>query len=255
MNATAQKKNLSDDKNTIIEPKKVFITFGGGKQTFIDAGNRLINQVKKTNYFDKLILYTDEDLKKDKIFWDKHKSFIENNKRGYGYWLWKPYIIKKTMENMNNGDILLYLDCGCEIGGKKQKNLPKFFDLVKKDKIICTKTGHCEKNWVKRDLLVLLDLEDSKFIKTQQYQAGVVMYYICNMTRTIIDFWYNIGNNYHMIDDSPSIKQNYNCFIEHRHDQSIFSLLIKKYNILSNKFLNECVYISRNKRGKSIYGF
>ena len=230
---------------------KVFLTFGGGGQNYIDAGNRLINQVKKTNFFDKLILYTDEDLKKDKDFWEKHKSFIENNKRGYGYWLWKPYIIKKTMEGMNNEDILLYLDCGCEIGSDKQKNMPKFFDFVKEDKIIGTSAGHHEQPFVKRDLLVLLNLDDDKFIKKPQNQGGVVMYYICNMTRSIIDFWYNIGCNYHMIDDSPSIKENYNNFIEHRHDQAIFSLLLKKYNITSNKTLMDCVYVLRNKTGKS----
>ncbi len=71
------------------------------------------------------------------------------------------------------------------------------------------------------------------------------------MTRSIIDFWYNIGCNYHMIDDSPSIKENYNNFIEHRHDQAIFSLLLKKYNITSNKTLMDCVYVLRNKTGKS----
>ena len=49
-------------------------------------------------------------VKKDEIFWENHSSFIENNKKGYGYWLWKPYIIKKTLEKMKKGDILLYLD-------------------------------------------------------------------------------------------------------------------------------------------------
>ena len=38
---------------------------------------------------------TDEHLKIDKLFWENHGKIIENNSRGYGYWLWKPYIVKK----------------------------------------------------------------------------------------------------------------------------------------------------------------
>ena len=41
----------------------------------------------------------------------------------HGFWLWKPFIIKKTMENMNDGDVLLYLDCGCELDNNKKDDL------------------------------------------------------------------------------------------------------------------------------------
>jgi len=54
-----------------------------------------------------------------------------------------------------------------------------------------------------------------------------------------------------MIDDSPSISKNLDCFREHRHDQSIFSLLTKKYNIYSKRTLNDCIELSRNKSGNS----
>ena len=37
--------------------------------------------------------------------------------------------------------------------------------------------------------------------------------------------WYEIGCNYHMIDDSESYMKNDSTFTEHRHDQSIFSIL------------------------------
>jgi len=123
---------------------KVFITFGAGGQNYIDAGKRLIEQAKSTGYFDKIILYTDKHLKNDKKFWNQHSNFISKNKRGYGYWIWKSYIIKKTMELMKDGDILLYLDCGCEIGGGKQLLIPKFFNVIKKDKIIQAKEKFLE---------------------------------------------------------------------------------------------------------------
>ena len=155
------------------------------------------------------------------------------------------------METMSEGDILMYLDCGCEIGGNKKLLIPNFFEYVKQDKIIGT-TICIEKDWCKMDLLIHLDMQKNKLINIPQRQAGAVMYYICEKTKFIIDLWYETGCNYKLIDDSPSISKNLGCFKEHRHDQAIFSLLTKKYNIFSTRSLHDCVYYVRNKTGKSI---
>jgi len=42
--------------------------------------------------------------------------------------------------------------------------------------------------------------------------------------------WYETCCNYHLLNDEPSISKNYEEFIEHRHDQSIFSIIRKKFN-------------------------
>lgn len=242
---------------------KIFITFGAGGQNYIDAGKRLVQQAKTTGYFDKTIFYGEEYLKNDKDFWSKHSDFILNNKKGYGYWIWKPYIIKKTMENMKEGDILLYLDGGCEIGegngryGKNHtSNMLDYFEYVKNDKIIGTYTC-VEKNWNKMDLLIHLDMQNDDSINKSQHQAGALMLYVCEKTEWLVNLWYNTGCNYHLIDDSPSINPNLSCFKEHRHDQSIFSLLTKKYKIFSKKSLRSekgqvgCVHCLRNRSGNS----
>ena len=91
-----------------------FLTFGS-HNNHIEAGQRLLGQVKSLELFDNLYFYTGDDLKKDKEFWNRHGTFIENNKRGYGYWLWKSYLINKTIGKLKDGDILLYADSGCEI--------------------------------------------------------------------------------------------------------------------------------------------
>ena len=63
---------------------------------------------------------------------------------------------------------------------------------------------------------------------------------------------YNYACTYHNIDDTPSIIPNYPNFKEHRHDQSIFSLLTKKYNLFSSISLNKkCIKTVRNRTGQS----
>jgi hypothetical protein len=238
---------------------KKFITFGAGGKKYIDAGNRILNQAKKTELFDECKLFTDIDLKIDTHFWKKHSDFILKNKRGYGYWVWKSYLIKKTLEEMNDGDILLYLDAGLEIDFRKKELLNEKFKIVKKDYIMGTKVLNRfgpEKKWCKMDLILHLNMLDNKYLNTQQRQGGAIMFLVCENTRNLVNEWYDIVCHYDLLNDSPSNKKNLNCFKEHRHDQSIFSLLTKKYNLFSNTLLNDnsCIIIPlpRNLSGKSI---
>ena len=91
--------------------KKIFLTFAcSNYRNLLNNANDLANQIKFTHIFDNINLYSKEDLINDNEFWNKHKEFIINNGRGYGYWIWKSYLIKKTIDKLNNGDILLYMD-------------------------------------------------------------------------------------------------------------------------------------------------
>jgi hypothetical protein len=230
---------------------KILITFAAGSQKYIDAANRLISQAISTNIFDKTILYTAEDLQSDTEFWSKHGNFIENNPRGYGYWLWKPYLIKKTMLKMKHGDVLLYLDCGCEIDKNKSDLIKKYFEFVKIDKIIGTETGSREYQFNKMDLLINMKLINKAFLNSKQRQAGAIMFFVEERTRKLLDIWFSIGSNYHLIDDSISVQKNIKGFIEHRHDQSIFSALTKIFNIFSRYSLFNVIEYNRNISGVS----
>jgi hypothetical protein len=227
-----------------------FITFAAGTQNYYDAGERLIQQANHTDLFTSSKLYTDHDLKKDRTFWSKHGSFIESNVRGYGYWLWKSYIIKKTMDQLHNGDTLLYLDCGCEINSRKKSIIQHYLQLVKSSNIIYS--HNCiEQEFTKMDLLVKLDMVDEKHMKSYQHQAGAILFYISDTTRALVNEWYELSSEYHNIDDSPSILTNISVFKEHRHDQSIFSLLTKKYNLCNEQTIFNCIEYIRNKSGIS----
>lgn len=109
---------------------KDFITFSS--ENYIGAGSRLLRQANESRLFDSITLYNENFLKNDIEFWSRHKDFIENNKRGYGYWIWKPYIIKKTMEKMKDGDFLLYLDNGSEIGKFNSEQVDNLFGIAKR---------------------------------------------------------------------------------------------------------------------------
>jgi hypothetical protein len=226
-----------------------FITFSS-HGNYINAGKRLLQQAKDLNIFKEHILYTSEHLKTYNDFWKNHGDFITKNKRGYGYWIWKPYLVKKTMDILKDGDILLYLDCGCELDPNKKKEVLKCMEIVKKDKLIGSLT-YKEGAWNKMDVIEKLDMNKEEYLTTKQRQAGAVFYLVCPETRKLVNEWYTLACNYHNIDDSPSISKNLPGFKEHRHDQSIFSLLTKKKKLFSKHVINAAVNIVRNKTAVS----
>lgn len=215
--------------------KIYFLSFGGPSNDYHDAVERICKQAESFELFDKIIGLTETDLQNDEEFWTKHKDFITSNPRGYGYWLWKPYIIKKTLESMDRDDILLYADCGCELNYMGKNKLFDFIELVKIKNIIGTSAGSSDYNFTKMDLTKYLQMENNiDLLKIRHMQATTLMMVKNDLIIKLINEYYEIGsNNYHFIDDTPSIETNTCDFIEHRHDQSIFSLLVKKYGLLN----------------------
>jgi hypothetical protein len=237
--------------------KIYFLSFGGPTQNYHEALNRIVIQATQLEIFDQIFSYTEENLKSDSEFWLKHSEFITNNPRGYGYWLWKPYLILKTLKNMNDSDILLYLDSGCEIDIKYKNIFNKLVENVKINKIIGTSTNSTDLTYTKMDLIKHIGLENNyNLLQKYHMQAGCILMEKYDIIVKLYTEIYEIASNYHMIDDSPSIEKNHNKFKEHRHDQSIFNLLVKKYNLhnynldelLTN---NRLIIVARNRSGNT----
>ena len=134
------------------------------------------------------------------------------------------------MKKMKHGDLLLYLDGGCELKQTGIKRLMEYFDIVKNSKygILSFRLDHLpEKQWTKMDTFIALQGLEHK--NSGQLISGAFVIKKCDHTLFLIHEWYKYMCNYHLIDDSPSIKPNDLSFREHRHDQSIFSLIRKKY--------------------------
>jgi hypothetical protein len=87
--------------------------------------------------------------------------------------------------------------------------------------------------------------------------AGANLIKVCDKTRKLVDEWYKLCNDYHLINDAESINHNIDKFKEHRHDQSVYCLLTKKYNIYSNTNLDKyCIKYIRNRSGLTkIYSY
>lgn len=83
-------------------------------------------------------VFSYSDLNIDKKFYNEHSDILSIS-RGNGLWLWKPYLIKKSLERVNYGDIIFYVDSGAYFTNKIKKILNKVPDF----NIICFYKGIC----------------------------------------------------------------------------------------------------------------
>lgn len=212
--------------------KVIFLTFGGPTKNYYNAVKRISKEAKNTNLFDKIISYTDIDLKNDSEFWDKHGKFLEDNKTGYGYWLWKPYINYKVIQKMEDNDIIFYADAGCTLYDTGINTFNRYIDIINQSKygiLTFTVNRATDKQYTKLDLLNFMDMNNDIYINSLQICATTLIYRKCDHTQLIINEWYKISSNHDLIADQPNNTKNYKEFLQHRRDQSIFSLLCKKY--------------------------
>ncbi len=189
---------------------------------------RFRHEAIQSGWFDEVYIYTEKDL--DFHFQEKHGAFIKANKRGYGYWIWKPYIVNRTLELLNDNDILLYLDIGFVINYSGEKRFRYYIELIESHDIVCFDNGKLEKDWDKGDVIDYFNVRNNEDImNSEQIMSGIFFVRKNKSTHEIFRKWLEItSNHYNLIDDTPSISDNLEGFKENRHDQSVFSLLLKQ---------------------------
>lgn len=86
------------------------------------SAKRLSMQAHEFEVFEDIFMYNETMLTGE--FKEHFKDKLVPS-RGFGYWVWKPYIILETMKKLNYGDILLYVDIGCHLV-KNDKSMKRF---------------------------------------------------------------------------------------------------------------------------------
>lgn len=179
--------------------------------------------------FDKVIAYSVEDI--DKEYMKKH-SHISNQKRGGGYWIWKPYIIYHTLLEMQDNDYLFY----CDSGSVWLKNAKIFIDIMNRDKqdiIVFEVYGHEEQAWTKRDIFEYFGNTTEECRTSNQIMSGFIFIKKNQETVEIMKQWMEAACTGTLITDEPNESglDNYASFVENRHDQSLLSVLLKSNGV------------------------
>ena len=172
---------------------------------------------------------------------------ILSRKRGNGYWLWKPYFILKALnEKLNEGDYLIYTDATI-LYKKNAKILVDFLEKKNSD-MWFYKFNLKDYEYSKRDAFILMGADNPYYTNTCTYNAAFQIYKKSKFSLKFVEDYLYYCKDKRIITDDPNVLslKNYQGFREHRHDQTILSLLIKKYNIANSGKTNLNLTIINN---------
>lgn len=221
------------------KPKKYFCTFADFRMW--RSLERILGQAKVMGVYDQILGYDEFSLANE--FRIRFADKLNPSVRGFGYWVWKPQIMLQTFEKMQEGDLLHYTDVGCWLNPKGRQRLIEYFSLVEKapSGILAFQVKNTfgdpvldqfslpEYKWTKGDLFDYFSVRgDDSIVRSQQIGSGNIFLRKCAAAQEMLVSWKKVFyDNFSLVDDSPSASANFEGFIEHRHDQSVFGILCK----------------------------
>jgi hypothetical protein len=163
----------------------------------------------------------------DHAFYRRH-SRILRSRRGAGYWLWKPYLIRKIMAQTIEGAIVFYMDADAEFVADPSP-LIKLAD-GKGIVLFQNWIEHTNAIWTKRDCFIGMDCDSGVYWSATQLTAAYALFKNAARARSFVDEWLDYCASEPILTDQPNAlgRANLPGFIEHRHDQSVLSLLALK---------------------------
>jgi hypothetical protein len=182
------------------------------------------------NGFDKTMAYGLPDI--EAAFLDVNR-FTFSQPRGAGYWLWKPYVILKTLVTLDPGDWLMYTDSGMYfVRDPWPFILPHEARIGERGILAMGRTG-LNSQYTKRDTFLLMGLDEPHYRDAPQITASMMVCRNTPLARNFIEEWLAYARDPRILTDLPNTQglPNYPDFRDHRHDQSILSLLAMKHDI------------------------
>ncbi len=225
---------------------------------------RFLEQAKKISIYKRIKVFGINDLSISKR--KQIQNLLKNNKRLYGYGCWKAEVIKRYLKDVPNNSIVQYSDVGCHFNENGLKRLKQYYSLCKKKGILTFQyklpkqkklksiqrikfQRYLEHEYTKMDLFkYLIKKNKTKIFNSEQIMSGVIFFKKNKFSLNLLSSWDNILKKDNLIDDSKSYLDNHKKFVEHRHDQSAFSLICKKMGVYSISSA-ECEWAEiKNKR-------
>lgn len=204
-----------------------FITYGSG-EPYHSRAKELARSALGAGCFDSATMATRGDL--DPAFCMQNQETL-NTKRGAGLWLFKPYVILKKLLSLEDNEILCYCDSLYLFQGNFRPYVDQW--LAKSDVGIARNKPNeptfIEKNFTKMDAYCIMNVPFETASQTAQAWGGFLLLRKNLSTIRFVSAWLTYCTDPRVLRSSPCIFKNCPEFQAHREDQSVLSLLAKKW--------------------------
>lgn len=199
----------------------IFITYSDEK--YAPARHFCAKMARRVGRFDKVIEYSPDDLDED---FKREQAKTLAVKRGAGLWVWKSYVILKTINEVaKEGDVVFYADAGTFF-------IRSFNHILKTmdQDVWVSNIPLAEKQYTKREVFVKMGCEGAEYEDTPQCQGGFIGVKKSQKGVAFVEEWLRLVSDYNLLAaDHNSAYPEADSFVAHREDQSILSLLAKKH--------------------------
>ena len=192
-------------------------------------------QFEATNYIDTYKCYTRADLSTNYMEEFPSKWFSTTSKGG-GWWVWKPYIIKHAIEQIDRNDVLMYIDCGCTLNNTPAATdrFSQYINAIDESTskmLVFELPGCVEKDWTNMHCINTLkqkynitDQRMNEYINKPQHAATVTIMKPSEFTYNLCTEWLKaaVYKNGILFSEQHTLSGE-----RHRHDQSCLSMLYK----------------------------
>lgn len=217
------------DKNIPIH----FITYGNHR--FRESKNRLLKEAQDFGAFKTITGYGPEFMSRE--FLERFKDIL-SLPRGGGYWIWRPILLLQKLNEINDGEYLVYLDAGCKLNPYGKKRFYEYIDMLKESHYgimsfqMSGKLGpgnlERENVWTNTEIFKYLNVPiNGEFGNSGQYLGGILVMkknqHLLKIINLLIKALYDdplMYTDHYTQNQHPQFKEN-------RHEQSLFSLLRK----------------------------
>ena len=217
-----------------------FVTFGSGK--YVTAVDRIVDEAKRTGRFCAIHAYRGERDLPGVVLGDERFDWHRAQPRGGGYWYWKSCLVLEVLKSLKTGDVVFFADSGCELGHSRaalaeiDAMLSRLMPGPDSVDVVAFAQESIERQYTKGDVFDEFGMDPlDERTSLPQLLGGV--HFIRRNANTILllEKWRSLCAQGHLIGDASSKLPNHPQFIEGRHDQSLWSLLIK-----ANDYIPPC---------------
>ncbi len=173
-------------------------------------------------------IFTDDWLRRTSFY--KMNEVIFKNDKGGGYWIWKPFIIADQLSRLEENEILVYSDSGIEIIGEFNTIVE---EIKRSNGFGCFQTyGFTNEQYIKKYCLYKMGCDSTYYLNAPMIMGGFLILVNNQLVREVINEWMELCMDYDLVSDNLIPYQGeHERFREHRHDQSILTLICLKRKI------------------------
>jgi len=230
--------------------KKILITFSG--HTYENTTKLIVDNGVKFGA-DEVKVYDDKWMMEQDFFKLPSNQWLLNHphKRGFYWYVWKPFIIWHALSKLEDGDMVIFTDADCY----PIANFSALYDICKKDGgvMLFAAEGERQVQWCKRDCYITM-AQDNEGVR--EVQAGVARFMVFQKgswmaTQFLMEWMTYCVNPLSNTFDPSVLGPELPGFREHRAEQAIMSNLSYKYKL--NLYREACSFGNGVDRNQDLY--